>query len=67
MKNAVKTGEKLSQGLGFASLCVHFLRGNSIKLKVLTGFLFTYWYNHIIMLGAYAGAFARIPCTYLLT
>lgn len=64
MKNAVETGSKIFQGLCCVSLCYYFFQGRSIKLKFLTGFLFTYWYNHIITLGGYAGAFARLPCMF---
>ena len=63
MKSAVSTGSKVFQGIGFISLCTYFMKGNSIKLRFLYGFLYTYWYNHVMMLGSYAGAFTRIPCT----
>lgn len=62
MKNAVKTGSKVFQGFCIGSLCYYFLKGNSIKLRFFYGFLFTYWYNHIMTLGSYMGAFARLPC-----
>jgi hypothetical protein len=61
MKAAVSTGSKASQVVAFTSLCWYFLRGNSIKLRFLYGFLFTYWYNHIMTLGSYAGVFCRMP------
>lgn len=61
MKAAVSTGSKASQVVAFTSLCWYFIRGNSIKLRFLYGFLFTYWYNHIMTLGSYAGVFCRMP------
>lgn len=64
MKNSVKTGSKLFQGICIGSLCYYFMKGNSIKLKFIFGFLFTYWYNHIMTLGSYMGAFARLPCIF---
>jgi hypothetical protein len=61
MNNAVAVGSKLSQAFAFGSLCWYFIRGNSIKLRFVYGFLFMYWYNHIITLGSYAGVFCRMP------
>lgn len=66
MTSSVRTGSKVCQGLCFGSLCYYFLKGKSIKLRFLYGFLFVYWYNHIITLGSYAGAFVRIPCKCLI-
>ena len=65
MKKAVDVGSRSLQYLTFGSLIVYFLRGNSIRMKFFSGFLFTYWYNHVMTLGAYAGAFVRIPCKYI--
>jgi hypothetical protein len=62
MKRAVDVGSRALQYFTFGSLVFYFLKGNSIRLKFLTGFLFTYWYNHVMTLGSYAGAFFRIPC-----
>jgi len=64
MKNAVDAGSKASQLIAFTSLCAYFLKGRSIKLRFIYGFLFMYWYNHIITLGSYAGAFLRLPSKY---
>ena len=61
MKNAVDSGSKVFQVISFTALCTYFLKGNSIRLRFLYGFLFMYWYNHIITLGSYAGAFVRLP------
>jgi len=51
MKNAVDTGSKISVFITFASLCAYNFKGKSIKLRFIYGFLFLYWYNHIITLG----------------
>lgn len=67
MTKAVNTGSKVSQGLAFGSLFWYFLRGNSIKLRFVYGFLFMYWYNHIITLGSYGGVFCKIPSTFITT
>lgn len=61
MKSAVNTGSKASQLVVFGSLCTYFLKGNSISLRFIYGFLFMYWYNHIMTLGSYLGVFCRIP------
>lgn len=42
-------------------MITYFLRGNSPKLKLLTGFLYTYWFNHIYTLGTYAGLVLYLP------
>jgi hypothetical protein len=67
MKSAVSTGSKATQLVTFGSLCTYFMKGNSIKLRFIYGFLFMYWYNHIITLGSYVGAFCRIPSTFTST
>ena len=61
MTNAVKTGSKTAQFVTIASLVTYFLKGNSIKLRFLYGFLFVYWYNHVMTLGSYAGVLCRMP------
>ena len=61
MKNAVDLGSKAFQVFTFGSLCFYYMKGNSIKMKFFYGFLFMYWYNHVITLGSYFGAFCRIP------
>lgn len=63
MKSAVSTGSKMTQFITFGSLCTYFMKGNSIRLRFIYGFLFMYWYNHIITLGSYLGAFCRMPST----
>jgi hypothetical protein len=67
MKAAVSTGSKATQFLTFAGLCTYFIRGNSIKLRFFYGFLFMYWYNHIITLGSYLGVLCRLPSSSYLT
>ena len=67
MKTAVDVGSRVFQLGTFGCLCYYFLRGNSVKLKFFWGFLYTYWYNHIMTLGSYAGAFVRIPSIFSLT
>ena len=63
MMKSVNTGSRLFQLASLGCVTLYFLKGKSIKMKFLTGFLYTYWYNHVMTLGSYAGAFARIPCT----
>ncbi len=63
MKAAVSTGCKASQLVTFGALCGYFMKGNSIKLRFLYGFLFMYWYNHIMTLGSYLGVLCRFPST----
>ena len=61
MKAAISTGEKITQGVAFGSLCWYFLRGRSLPMRFVYGFLFMYWYNHVITMGSYLGAFCRLP------
>ena len=61
MKAAVRTGEKVSQGVAFGSLCWYFVRGKRVSLRLVYGFLFMYWYNHVITMGSYLGAYCRLP------
>jgi hypothetical protein len=61
MKAAVSTGCKATQVVAFGGLCTYFMKGNSIKLRFLLGFLFMYWYNHIMTLGSYLGVLCRMP------
>ena len=63
MNSSIKIGERMFQGATFGSLCYYFMKGHSIPLKFVSGFFFVYWYNHVMTLGSYAGAFARIPGT----
>ena len=62
MKQGVNLGSKMFQAFTFGSLSYYFIKGNSIGLRFLYGFLFVYWYNHVMTLGAYAGAYYKIPC-----
>lgn len=66
MRSAVNRGSKAAQLLAFGSLSVYFFKGRSIPLKFVSGFLFMYWFNHIMNLGTYAGAFFQIPCIFFL-
>lgn len=67
MKTAVKRGSNISQAVSFTGIVTYYLRGNSIRLRFILGFFFLYWYNHIMTLGSYAGAFAYLPCKYPMT
>ena len=67
MKAGVATGEKLSQGVAFCSLFWYFVKGKSIGMRFAYGFLFMYWYNHVITMGSYMGAYCRLPSKFLAT
>lgn len=63
MKSAVSTGGKLGVLGPFAGLFLYCLKGNSIRLRFIYGFLFVYWWNHFYTLGTYAGVFLKLPST----
>ncbi len=61
MRKAAKIGGKIGQGGVFAGLLVYCMKGRTIKLKLLYGFLYMYWIEHIYTLGSYTGILLRMP------
>jgi hypothetical protein len=63
MKKAAKLGGKMGQIGMFTALFVYCMKGKTIKLKLLYGFLYMYWIEHFYTFGAYAGMIMRVPGT----
>jgi hypothetical protein len=60
MEKATTQGGKFAQISMFGLLSIYFIKGNSVGLRFLYGFLYAYWINHFYTLGTYAGAFLKI-------
>lgn len=65
MRKAANIGGKFGQGSVFASLLLYCMKGKTIKLKLLYGFLYVYWIDHFYTLGSYLGVLLRMPSKYL--
>ena len=65
MRKAANIGGKFGQGGIFAGLLLYCLKGKTIKLKLLYGFLYMYWIDHFYTLGSYLGVLLRMPSKYL--
>lgn len=44
-------------------LFTYFLRGNSPRLKIFSGFLFMFWNGHIYTLGSHIGVLLNLKST----
>ena len=65
MKKAANFGGKTGQIGMFTALLVYCMRGRTIKLKLLYGFLYMYWIEHFYTFGAYAGMILKMPGTFV--
>lgn len=63
MKGATAFGGKYGQFTMFAMLAAYFIKGRSVPLRFVYGFLYVYWVNHFYTLGSYAGALLKLPGT----
>lgn len=45
----------------FCLISLHFFTSKKLKTKVLLGFLYGYWGNHIYTFGSYAGVLLVMP------
>ena len=61
---ATRSGGRIGQIAAFGALTVYFVKGNSIKTRVLLGILYGYWVNHFYTLGSYAGVLVTLPGVY---
>ena len=61
MRKAANIGGKIGQFGTFGALTVYCFKGKSIKLKLLSGFLFMYWIDHFYTLGSYTGILLTMP------
>lgn len=66
MRHAAKQGGKMGQISMFGFLLVYCLKGKSIKLKLLSGFLYIYWIDHFYTLGSYTGLLLKMPSIFIL-
>lgn len=53
----------MGQASAFVLLAAYFLRGRSVGLRFVYGFLYGYWVSHFYTLGSYLGVMLKIPCT----
>lgn len=65
MKKAAKTGGKTGQIGVFAALLLYCMKSSTIKFKLLYGFLYVYWIEHIYTLSAYTSMLLRMPSIYV--
>lgn len=66
MRKASNIGGKFGQ-IGVAStLLVYCMKAKSIKFKLLSGFLYIYWIDHLYTLGSYLGILLRMPSKFKL-
>lgn len=66
MRKAANIGGKLGQGGVFSGLLLYCMKGKTIKLKLLYGFLYVYWIDHFYTLGSYLGVLLKMPSKYLI-
>lgn len=64
MRKAANIGGKLGQGGVFSGLLLYCMKGHSIKVKLLSGFLYVYWIDHFYTLGSYLGVLLKMPSNY---
>jgi len=65
MRKSAKFGGKFGQICTFTTLGVYCLKGRSIKLRLLYGFLFIYWIDHFYTLGSYLGVLLTMPSNFI--
>lgn len=63
MKAAAKFGGRIGQYGSLAFVVGYFLKGRSVGLRFLYGFLYGYWISHFFTLGSYLGTMVKLPST----
>lgn len=61
MKKAAKYGGLAGQFTMLGGMITYFLKGKSIGLRFLYGFLYVYWVNHFYTLGSYINGLMKMP------
>lgn len=59
--NASKNGGRFGQFSMAVLLTTYFLKGRSIPLRFLYGYLFMYWMDHFHTFGTYLGVLVKMP------
>jgi hypothetical protein len=64
MTQGTNSGGRAGQLLPLVGLTIYCLKSYNIPMKIVGGFLYVYWSNHLTTLGSYCGAFAKTPKAY---
>lgn len=67
MKRSAKFGGMMGQFTMLGGLITYFLKGRSVRLRFVYGFLYVYWINHFYTLGSYLTGMLKMPCKQPLT
>jgi hypothetical protein len=61
MKRTAKFGGTTGQLTALGGLVTYFLKGRSVGLRFVYGFLYFYWINHFYTLGSYCAGMLKLP------